>query len=238
MKWRILVVGSVLLNAALVAAYFVRPRAEASVSDDSASGPQIKIVRSADQARSLRPSTVEVTTTNGFQWASVESPDYREYIANLRAIGCPEETIRDIVIADVNKLFAGRIAGLYPTAKDYKFWRVEDRAAREEDRAREQKRRQIEKEKRALIKELLGIDYDVEMARLSGKPDEDDLRHGFLSAEKQELLKSIQSKYREMERAAMGDGGFRSPENRAKMAAFRAQREAELAQALGPQDYQ
>ena len=237
MKWRILVVGSVLLNAALVAAYFTKARTtEAPTSTDLAATPQIKIPR--NDARSVRPSTVEVTTTNGFQWASVESPDYREYIANLRAIGCPEETIRDIVIADVNKLFGSRIAALYPTAKDYKFWRVEDRAAREEDRAREQKRRQIDKEKRALIKELLGIDYDVEMARWSGRSDDEDLRHGFLSTEKQEVLKSIQSKYREMERAAMGDGGFRNPENRAKVAALRAQREAELAQALGPQDYQ
>src|SRR5947208_8054614 len=147
MKWRILVVGSVLLNAALIAAYLTRPHAQAPVSSDSAATPEIKVVRSANQARSLRPLAIELTTTNGFRWGSVESPDYREYIANLRAIGCPEETIRDIVIADVNKLFAGRIAGLYPTAKDYKFWRVEDRTAREEDRAREQKRRQIEKEK-------------------------------------------------------------------------------------------
>src|SRR5436853_5301622 len=122
MKWRILVVGSVLLNAALVAAYFARPRTAAPVSNDSETAPQIKIVRSSDQPRSVRPLTVELTTTNGFHWSSVESPDYREYIANLRAIGCPEETIRDIVIADVNKLFGSRIAALYPTAKDYKFW--------------------------------------------------------------------------------------------------------------------
>ena len=193
MKWRILVISSVLLNAVLVAAYLVKPRTPITASADSTSPAQrIKPARGTDQARALRPLTVEMTTTNGFRWASVESPDYREYIANLRAIGCPEETIRDIVIADVNKLFAGRIAGLYPTAKDYKFWRVEDRAAREEDRAREQKRRQIENEKRALIKELLGIDYDVEMARLSGQPDADELRHGLLSDEKKEALTSIQ----------------------------------------------
>src|SRR5947207_2181457 len=177
MKWRILVVGSVLLNAALIAAYLTKSRAVVPASDEAAATPEIKIVRTANQARSLRPLTVDVSTTNSFRWASVESPDYREYIANLRAIGCPEETIRDIVIADVNKLFGSRIAALYPTAKDYKFWRVEDRAAREEDRAREQKRRQIDKEKRALIKELLGIDYDVEMARWSGRPDDEDSRN-------------------------------------------------------------
>src|SRR5258705_5916727 len=43
-----------------------------------------------------------------FGWRMVESEDYKKYIANLRAIGCPEETIRDIIKADVNKLFASR----------------------------------------------------------------------------------------------------------------------------------
>jgi len=32
-----------------------------------------------------------------FDWRQVESEDYRTYLANLRAIGCPETTIRDIV---------------------------------------------------------------------------------------------------------------------------------------------
>jgi len=26
-----------------------------------------------------------------FNWESVESSDYKQYIANLRAVGCPEE---------------------------------------------------------------------------------------------------------------------------------------------------
>src|SRR5437867_256418 len=33
-----------------------------------------------------------------FDWRMVESEDYKKYIANLRYIGCPEETIRDIII--------------------------------------------------------------------------------------------------------------------------------------------
>ena len=237
MKWRLIVGGSLLLNAVLVAAYFSNRRVEVAPQAEPGVVAQTKVNRGADQSRLVRPLTVQLST-NAFHWGTVESPDYREYIANLRAIGCPEETIRDIVIADVNKLFAGRVTALYPSAKDYKFWRVQDRAMRQEERAREQKRRELDKEKRALIKELLGIDYDVEMARWNGRPDEDDYRRGFLSPEKLELVNALQAKYREMERALMNDGGFRNPENRAKIAALRAQREAEMAQALGPQDYQ
>jgi hypothetical protein len=43
-----------------------------------------------------------------FQWAQIESTDYRTYVANLRGIGCPERTIRDIIIADVNGLYFAR----------------------------------------------------------------------------------------------------------------------------------
>jgi hypothetical protein len=236
-KWRWIVVASVLLNAVLAAAYFSGRRSETPRAAAAPVVVQTNLARGADQGRTLRPFMVE-SGTNAFHWGSVESPDYREYIANLRAIGCPEETVRDIIIADINKLFASRVAGLYPAPKDYKFWQVENRAARQEERDREQKRRELEREKRALIKELLGIDYEVEMARWSGRPDEDDYRYGFLSPEKKEMINALQAKYRELERALAGEGGFRNPENRAKMAALRAQREAELAQALGPQDYE
>ena len=40
-----------------------------------------------------------------FRWTQLESSDYRTYIANLRGIGCPEPTIRDIITADVDEAF-------------------------------------------------------------------------------------------------------------------------------------
>lgn len=45
-----------------------------------------------------------------FNWSEVESPDYPTYIANLRRIGMPEKTIRDIIVADINELYAERMA--------------------------------------------------------------------------------------------------------------------------------
>src|SRR5690242_2153198 len=41
------------------------------------------------------------TQTESFRWSQITSTkDYRLYIANLRAIGCPEVTIEDIVRGD------------------------------------------------------------------------------------------------------------------------------------------
>jgi len=41
-----------------------------------------------------------------FRWGQLESTDYHIYVANLRGIGCPEQTIRDIITADVDSVFA------------------------------------------------------------------------------------------------------------------------------------
>src|ERR1044071_6397664 len=52
-------------------------------------------------------------------WAAIESTNYVIYIQNLRNFGCPEETIRDIIITDIGNLYAKKRAALraqYPPA--------------------------------------------------------------------------------------------------------------------------
>ncbi len=66
------------------------------------------------------PSTV-AEIPSAFCWHQIESADYRVYVQNLRAIGCPEATVRDILVADVNELFAGRVRDLVNTVQD-RFW--------------------------------------------------------------------------------------------------------------------
>ncbi len=43
-----------------------------------------------------------------FRWSQLESKDYRTYVRNLRASGCPEISVRAIVTADVHAVFAKR----------------------------------------------------------------------------------------------------------------------------------
>jgi hypothetical protein len=64
-----------------------------------------------------------VSITEPFGWAQIESPDYRAYLANLRAIGCPEPTVRDIIIADVNDLFNARVKALVDEVSG-RFWEL------------------------------------------------------------------------------------------------------------------
>jgi hypothetical protein len=55
-------------------------------------------------------------------WSALESTNYLAYIQNLRDFGCPEETVRDIIITDIAKLYGRRKAALRWQAQDDKFW--------------------------------------------------------------------------------------------------------------------
>lgn len=63
----------------------------------------------------------EGTTTNerqgpgsvSFRWSEVEASDYAQFAANLRAIGCPEQTIRDILIGRLHRDYAPRMQAIW-----------------------------------------------------------------------------------------------------------------------------
>lgn len=46
-----------------------------------------------------------------FRWAQLESTNYLQYIANLRAIGCPEQTIHDLITAELRNYYAAQTGG-------------------------------------------------------------------------------------------------------------------------------
>ncbi|HMP82565.1 MAG TPA: hypothetical protein PKA41_07645 [Verrucomicrobiota bacterium] len=233
MKARVILIASLCVNAGLVAAYFTANRQPQPLA-------QTETTETVTTAKSKQATAHTVTETvvvaKDFNWATVEAEDYKQYIANLRAIGCPEETIADIIIADVNKLYGARMAALRTAGVDFKFWQVENRDTRTADRERQAQIRELEREKRDLIKELLGIDLDQELARWEGREDADAWRYGFLSAEKQEQVRALRDKYRDLERALRAEGG--GPETRAKMLALRTEQEAEMARLLTPAEYQ
>lgn len=107
-------------------------------------------------------SAAPLTTTNvttpviPFHWRQVESEDYRRYIANLRALGCPERLIHDIILADIKKLYEAKERANVETA--YEPWAGRDRrnAGNREWKTR---RAALEEERRALIRELLGSEW-------------------------------------------------------------------------------
>src|SRR5437867_12475866 len=89
------------------------------------------MVRNATPAVTLQPldatktyKTNVVARRQNFTWDEIESADFPTYIANLRAIRCPEATIRDITRREVNQLFTWRRATEVVPAGQ-KSWRSE-----------------------------------------------------------------------------------------------------------------
>jgi len=92
-----------------------------------------------------------------FSWREVESTDYPTYIANLRQIGCPESTVRDIIIAEVNTLFARKRA-IELVTPGQQWWRsVPDTNVVQ---AAAEKARELDEERRALLTRLLGPNWE------------------------------------------------------------------------------
>lgn len=102
----------------------------------------------------------------GFNWSEVESPDFAVYIKNLRNIGTPEKTIRDIIIAEVNELYAERLAREL-NLPEQKWWLPDPdmdalQAGMDQVHA-------LEMEKEQLLTQLLGPGW--ESNRLAGTAD-------------------------------------------------------------------
>lgn len=147
------------------------------------------------------------TEVRSLDWRSIESDDYPTYIANLRAIGCPEETIRDIIVADINKLYAGRRHALSGPQPDWTYWRhpdeipADDQSAVVEQEFQAQ-RDALDRERKALIHTLLGdsaIQADLE-EEVAEAAEDRDLR--FLPAEKRQSMAEATALWRRAHDAA------------------------------------
>lgn len=151
MRAKTLLCISLLLNVALLAVliYFVNRTPPSRTEKNEAV---------ARMANTNAPRDHVIIRRQFFSWSEIESSDYNTYIANLREIGCPEATIRDIIVADVNQLFAQRREKEVPIVEQ-PWWRLEpDWAALQ---AAADKLKALEEERRALLAKLLGPDWDV-----------------------------------------------------------------------------
>jgi hypothetical protein len=180
--------------------------------------------------------------TNSFQWAQLESEDYRTYIARLRSIGCPEQTIRDIIISDLDKVLAPRVQSASGHRKNLKYWMPEEEELANDWDPREvaEKMQQIDREKREVIQELVGVDLVRERLKQKGIEDYYERRLSFLPDEKQTQVRRIVEKYDEQERALRAkqveDGEALTPQDQAMLQSLAAQKQAEVTALLSPEE--
>jgi hypothetical protein len=97
-----------------------------------------------------------------FHWSQVESGDYREYMANLRAMGCPEPLIRDMILAELEEAFRKRRGGIQ--REPLPPWAGRDRRQAVQQEYRRQLNALVE-EQQSVTTELLGFAWSNEVHR-------------------------------------------------------------------------
>lgn len=217
--------ASVCLNLVLAAALWSAWKRPAPAGDK-------REVRFAPAAGGSNRTQV-VVRRQFFTWAEVESPDYAAYIKNLRDIGCPEATLRDIIVADVNQLFARRRTTEVVT-NDLEWWKPEPNQAFL--RAAAQKAIELENERRDLLTRLLGPGWELSapVASAAELPLTGPVL-GALSTEARQSVQQIarrsEERMRSLAEAAQKAGTDPDP---AELARLRKQTRDELAAVLSP----
>jgi hypothetical protein len=163
-------------------------------------------------------------------WREVESEDYREYISNMRELEIPDETIRDIVLADINKLYASRKSEVLKGTVRDEFWKPGGQG-RFVGSDRMDALRELSTEKETVIKELLGLDIPQ---RDFAQPSDDlesevEWKWPFLSEEKRAAVTQVE---REARRNAKRHSSID------EMRSWREQYEARLGPVLTPEEFE
>jgi hypothetical protein len=185
----------------------------------------------------LRPiRTNFVVRPQVLAWHDLESDDYVTYIRNLRSIGCPDQTVRDIIVADVNELFAHRRATEIITPQQQ--WWLSEPGAGLSQRADDQ-RDALDTQRRELLARLLGPAWELSGSllteRLGSPVTLDGPLLGELPLETKQALRAIELRGRERERAYL-QAGQSEPGSAAaaELARVRQQTREELAKVLTP----
>lgn len=203
MKPRLPLLLSLALNAALLAgvvALASLPRA------DGTAPSRVRVVlkripRAAPPPTTPAPAAAPraVVVTNApppaFHWSQLESEDYAQYLANLRGIGCPEETACDILRADVADLFRQRLKALIQPLHA-QYWALLAKGHGDQNPVIEETLKQIKElqtEQSELLSDLLGSPDGKTEQTPPGRYEQ--LLGDVLSVEKLAQLRELGAKY-------------------------------------------
>lgn len=228
-RWSVIwLTVSAVLNLVLLVAWLaaIRP----------APTPERSVARRTVVTNILRPIRTNVLfQPRLLSWKDIESDDYPTYVRNLRGIGCPRETVRDIIVADVNALFARRRAVEVPHPAQ-QWWRLEPDSELAD--LITTKSSELERERRDLLTSLLGSGWDEGMATGEGLAAGDELSGPLLGELTEEARRQVGAIERaSRERAATlvrehSDGGNLTP---AEAARLERETRARLAEVLSPE---
>ena len=197
MKTRLFIGLSLALNAALAAAIFLparNPPRPARAPDTAASV--------ADTIRqSPKPADCSSPPGLPFHWSQIASEDLKIYRDHLRAIGCPEPTVREIIRAVINERFGARRRNLLAPLED-RYWDMvmQEGLVRRQAIPRSeggQALTMLGAERQRLIVEVLGRDALAAEAGQQTQRASMEQRRAWLPPEKRDRLIELEEKYQQ-----------------------------------------
>lgn len=197
--------------------------------------PATVVVPSSKLAAKARPSAAPGAGSTRFHWSQLEAADYAAYLQNLRGVGCPEQTIRDIILADVRALYDQKAAAARPVPAA-EFWRPSFHRPPLSSAARTALTA-LANEEQALLTQLLGGHWAPRaLTDAEDVGNESGLRVEGPLAHKGAALQTWQLKYAALDDAVHSGAVGRdlTEAEIAQLDAIAAAREAELAKLLTP----
>jgi hypothetical protein len=191
-------------------------------------------------ASQIQPSQSPPLASPAFRWSQLESADYAGYIANLRKVGCPEQTIRDIVIADICHLYSQEWKRKHLAARPH-YWDPEFGMGPIQSDEIQATAQQVQTALNGHVRQLLGVELaaELEKYRTIGTTHlgEEFLLSDFLPPEKVTAAAKALAAYRTRQQALEASGFLTAEQVQAAQAA-REELRADLRSVLNPQEVQ
>jgi len=240
----LLLAGSLLANAALVALFafqptFAPPAIRGFFVHSSDAGAPTSTTVSAQPAAPSgsatsrpKPLDAKAAAAEAAVWQSLHPEDLKGLIAKLRDAGFPPSVIRSVIQTLISARFAPRMREVYGVDESVPYWRQRPGYLSSSDTKRMELNRQISSERSKLMRELFSDDFfntngDATAAQRR--------QYGDIPRSKIDLLERINEDYNDLAgqiRAAMG--GITLPEDREKLALLEREKHADLAAILTP----
>jgi uncharacterized protein YdcH (DUF465 family) len=139
---------------------------------------KLETVATAAPGIEIKAATNDATpttnqSTSQTEWKDIDAEELKLLVTHLRAVHCPEETIKDIVLGRVENIYGARTTAIFQDQEDQsKYWKPFNRKFTVEmakkNAAQMEQYKSLQKEMTALIVELFGVDVEKERREQDG----------------------------------------------------------------------
>ena len=195
--------------------------------------PALTAPAATGAAATAKPITPTPNPPSTLSWQMIESKDFAQYAANLRAVGCPEWVVRNVIVAGIDGFYHSNIK-LTPAYSAP--WQNADRQ-RAAARVQSGRQSELESEKQALIKASLGYEWDNRDEEIWKQAIVSSLVLGFLPDEKVSPVTALDDKYARAAESIRTDAhGILIDEDRARLQLLYQSLTTEKSRLLNPDE--